>query len=215
MILSSTIVMANAADYENNTVDNQISLHIGDAECNNDVLEEQLAIEFFDYCGGNDIDWSSPGMCLSEKRVSIKEYKETENAVFFSGYYWWISPLDAYYFRRFGDFAVCSNSLHEPSLCALYVRIYEKIYTIEEAWGNGLVTDLACVEGFSKLTKINRIGDVDLDCSVTILDATFIQRKSAKLTSMRFNQQYVADFDEDSKVTIMDATAIQRIVAKK
>ncbi len=56
------------------------------------------------------------------------------------------------------------------------------------------------------------LGDVDIDCKVTILDATAIQRKLASLTTQLLNFT-AADTDKDGEVTILDATAIQRYLA--
>ncbi len=54
------------------------------------------------------------------------------------------------------------------------------------------------------------LGDVDGDGSVTITDATFIQRVVAGLPiSTEFNER-LADADEDGEITITDATFIQR-----
>ena len=56
-------------------------------------------------------------------------------------------------------------------------------------------------------------GDVDGDGVVTILDATYIQRKLASIPiSFEFNDE-IADADEDGDVTILDATMIQRYLA--
>ena len=54
------------------------------------------------------------------------------------------------------------------------------------------------------------LGDVDGDGTVTIIDATFIQRKLASIPiPFEFNDT-IADTDEDSSITIIDATYIQR-----
>ena len=57
------------------------------------------------------------------------------------------------------------------------------------------------------------LGDVDGDGVVTIIDATYIQRKLASLAiPFEFND-VVADTDEDGTVSIIDATMIQRWLA--
>ena len=57
------------------------------------------------------------------------------------------------------------------------------------------------------------LGDVDKDGHVTIIDATFIQRKLAGIPiPFEFNNS-VADVDSDGEVTIIDATFIQRWLA--
>ena len=57
------------------------------------------------------------------------------------------------------------------------------------------------------------IGDVDLDGTVTILDATAIQRYLANLEELSAEQLKMADTDGDGAVTIIDATYIQRYLA--
>ena len=57
------------------------------------------------------------------------------------------------------------------------------------------------------------IGDVDLDGTVTILDATAIQRYLANLEELSAEQLKMADTDGDGDVTIIDATYIQRYLA--
>ena len=57
------------------------------------------------------------------------------------------------------------------------------------------------------------LGDADTDGSVTIFDATAIQRHLAELPVESFSEK-AADADEDKSVTIFDATAIQRYLAE-
>ena len=57
------------------------------------------------------------------------------------------------------------------------------------------------------------LGDADLDGSVTVLDATRVQRYLADMTTLSDEAKLAADADEDGDVTIMDATAIQRWLA--
>lgn len=53
------------------------------------------------------------------------------------------------------------------------------------------------------------LGDADLDESLTIMDATKIQRYLAGLDTFSTIQEKVADFDQDGDITIMDALTIQ------
>jgi hypothetical protein len=64
------------------------------------------------------------------------------------------------------------------------------------------------------LTRVSDplMGDVDGDGSLTIIDATYIQRKLVGLSIKNFIQE-VSDFDKDGKLTILDATYIQRRLA--
>ncbi len=61
--------------------------------------------------------------------------------------------------------------------------------------------------------KIGKIyGDMDGDYSITIVDATMIQRFLADMVSM-WDADLIADYDRDGTATILDATAIQRKLA--
>jgi len=63
---------------------------------------------------------------------------------------------------------------------------------------------------FISLGKVDRLlGDADGDDSVTILDATVIQRHLASIPTAVYIEA-AADADQDGSVTIIDATAIQR-----
>ncbi len=57
------------------------------------------------------------------------------------------------------------------------------------------------------------MGDADKDGSLTILDATHIQRYLADLIDESQIDLDVADYDGDGNITILDATAIQRNLA--
>lgn len=56
------------------------------------------------------------------------------------------------------------------------------------------------------------LGDTDSDGSVTIFDATTIQRQIAGLAVSSYSEK-AADCDGDGRVTVVDATAIQRHLA--
>lgn len=58
-----------------------------------------------------------------------------------------------------------------------------------------------------------KLGDVDGDGNVTVLDATLVQRHVAMLGTLSDHEQIAADVDKDNLVTVMDATIIQRYVA--
>ena len=71
----------------------------------------------------------------------------------------------------------------------------------------------------AKITTIPKnekmlLGDIDGDGKVTIIDATYIQRHIAQLTTIPENRIACADTDKDGKVSIIDATMIQRFIAQ-
>ena len=71
-------------------------------------------------------------------------------------------------------------------------------------------------EGLIEVCNENKIGNIygDMDCdyTITIVDATMIQRFLADLLSTG-NADLIADYDRDGTATILDATAIQRTLA--
>ena len=71
-------------------------------------------------------------------------------------------------------------------------------------------------EGLIEVCNENKIGNIygDMDCdyTITIVDATMIQRFLADLLSTG-NADLIADYDRDGSATVLDATAIQRTLA--
>ena len=61
-----------------------------------------------------------------------------------------------------------------------------------------------------EIRELQLLGDVDSDGSVTILDATFIQRYLAAFALPFELLEISADADEDGEISIIDATHIQR-----
>ena len=78
-------------------------------------------------------------------------------------------------------------------------HIDSKYYNVEES-----ITPIGAEESETLL------GDVDSDGTVTIIDATFIQRKLANIPIPFTMIEKVADTDGDGSVSIIDATYIQR-----
>ncbi|MBQ3417136.1 MAG: hypothetical protein IJH32_04805 [Ruminococcus sp.] len=61
--------------------------------------------------------------------------------------------------------------------------------------------------------ELQRIGDSDGDGSVTVLDATAIQKSLAKLYTIGESRETVSDVDDDRVITVLDATCIQKYLA--
>lgn len=60
----------------------------------------------------------------------------------------------------------------------------------------------------AKMAPVMKCGDVDGDEAVTVLDATFIQRKLVSIPIPSECNDIVADTDGDGEITIIDATYI-------
>lgn len=145
--------------------------------------------------------------------------------------YGYLCGGDAVTAFRFLDYYIeCS---HIPSPC-VYYHIYDvenkKILTFEEAQTEAPEYLRDFLENHSDVMirrgayAVYRCGDVDLDKTITILDATKIQRIVAGLDRVIMEDCYknhydrnqnvlLSDFDNDGKRTVMDATAIQRHIA--
>ena len=61
--------------------------------------------------------------------------------------------------------------------------------------------------------ELIQYGDVDLDNEITILDATFIQRRLADIETFTEAQDIIGAVDTDGGLSILDATHIQRWLA--
>ena len=66
---------------------------------------------------------------------------------------------------------------------------------------------------FCRVEKFISMGDVNLDGSVNIKDATAIQKHIANLITLDEKGYDVADVDGSGSVNIKDATAIQKHIA--
>ncbi|MGN0450088.1 MAG: leucine-rich repeat protein [Ruminococcus sp.] len=95
------------------------------------------------------------------------------------------------------------------------------VITINAAGNNNYNSDteriIVFVSGTANPTEptkpVQIIGDVNGDGSVTVLDATMLQKYIAGLTSLSDEQLTLADTNGDGSVTILDATQIQKYLA--
>lgn len=76
-----------------------------------------------------------------------------------------------------------------------------------------LLMSMGLVNAFAALAP-RWVGDVDLDDTRTVRDATAIQKYVANLLDLSLLQKCLADADEDGEITVKDATLIQKAVAK-
>lgn len=189
MLSSSTITYANATS-----------------------LEEELSAQVFEYFGGNEVDLSY--LPQEMPYVIVYDYVVVDDIVIFSAIATWQGADLAEVVERYGDWCIYSTGTYYPSSTSMFVRKDDRIFTLQEAWDCGIITDLSPVVGFNR-PKVHSIGDADLDYEITILDATQIQLKLAQLLSS--DKEWiveVADYDRDGETTVLDATAIQIRLAK-
>ena len=90
---------------------------------------------------------------------------------------------------------------------------------------NSVIKDITGVQGFENLkyytdttvTASNvgyEYGDVDLDGTISVDDATYLQMALAKLISIDANQKSLGDVNFDGEINIDDVTRIQFYIAK-
>ncbi len=176
------------------------------------LLEDELSAQMFDYFGGNEVDLSYLPPDLPY--VIVYDYVEVDDIVIFSAIATWRGADLAEVVERYGDWCVYSAGINYPSHTGMFVRKGGEIYTLKEAWENGIVTDLSPAIGFYR-PEVYPVGDVDLDYEVSILDATLVQKRLAQLVDSDAIKLFkVADVDEDWNLTVMDATMIQRFLAQ-
>ena len=94
-----------------------------------------------------------------------------------------------------------------------YEQTFDDMFAYAFDWMEGRAAWLS--EQFAPdYTPSVLIGDADRDGSVTILDATRIQRFIAELEPEENIDMVAADADRDGSVTVLDATRIQRVLAE-
>lgn len=122
------------------------------------------------------------------------------------------APVDVY-----GNYVVGSYEWYSDYRHGYYIYVPETdtLYTLEEA----VEANVEGIENaFLHLGKQGGIrGDADKDGTITVKDATFIQKKLAGIkVPMLYNDNLwgvIEDFDADTHITVKDATAIQKFVA--
>lgn len=115
------------------------------------------------------------------------------------------SPVDYY---DYGDdmyegFAYTDNGI---TYFDTYLKSKDETATVYTLYTLGKSTEVT-VPNF-------KLGDVDGNGEVSILDATIIQRHVAQLEFIKEERLPYADTDKNGKVSITDATMIQRLVAQ-
>ena len=66
-------------------------------------------------------------------------------------------------------------------------------------------------EWFSEYTPSEIKGDVDGDGTVTVMDATLVQKYIVNAAALTADQIVLADINGDGMVTVLDATCIQKL----
>ena len=94
-----------------------------------------------------------------------------------------------------------------------------RLYEIDSAYKRGMITSeeidaLLDVKWLGLKKSDVKKGDTDCDGTVTVIDATLIQKRLAAIVGQNAVDSENADFDCDGSVTVIDATGVQKYLAK-
>ena len=174
---------------------------------------------YYLYVSKTENGWQIDGLC---ETIGSSEYIPMDSEVFTHerdeiAYTTVSSMTDAVYHKTtllpISDFCHLDNSTADwgMTICELPLselpepNTYEPYYTLTDIYGSTIdITETV-------QSAVVLLGDADGDGSVTILDATAIQRWLAEFTVIPFNEK--AACITDDIVNILDATAIQRYLA--
>ncbi|MBQ4129732.1 MAG: metallophosphoesterase [Ruminococcus sp.] len=76
-----------------------------------------------------------------------------------------------------------------------------------------LILASSIITGYSEQNENIKIGDVDFDGEISVLDATYIQLYLADKKTFTQEQKKAADTDSSGSISIIDATLIQKLLA--
>lgn len=125
----------------------------------------------------------------------------------------------------YGNYVLRNDETYSPSVSGfnIYVSDTDSFVSLREAYNTNIdgIESVFTDYGIGEL-----IGDVDKDKSLTIFDATTIQRNLAQISDFASNDEiqgvcedgsvsisYISDFNRDGVRDIFDATAIQKQLA--
>jgi hypothetical protein len=117
-----------------------------------------------------------------------------------------------------GDYLYETGYYYEPSVLGTLVvnPQTEDVEFLEDAIKSGIISDKEIfADNDLKVFRMYLFGDLNLDYSLDIRDATEIQKILTSLTSYKplrsgFSTKLISDVDCDGEVTISDATTIQK-----
>lgn len=185
-----------------------MTIMMGTTSIKAEINEEKLESEFFSFC--DNIRKAGKG-----DTVSIYDSLETDSVIFFQGGCNWIFEHQSIaQIGNLGDWYFITG-LRKNGMSGLdvYVKTADKIYPLEDAYENNVITDLTPV-AMLKGPMFYHLGDINGDIILNIKDATALQKYLANIeTEIIINgllQREIFDMNKDEKINIRDVTAIQK-----
>lgn len=119
---------------------------------------------------------------------------------------------------------LCNTSSKEVSYCGFYGTLPKPtkdknifIGWYDSADFNNKIEETSIYENKADVVlyaKWAMINDIDLDDSVTVADATLLQKYIANISTLTDDQKLLADCNGDGVIDVRDATYIQKTIAK-
>lgn len=96
------------------------------------------------------------------------------------------------------------------------INVFVVTNDVEVLYENGFTMSVVGFDIYNRVSlSKSKLGDVDSDSEISILDATALQMHFAQIKTLSTRQLRSGDTDGDGKVSIMDATEIQLHLAQK
>lgn len=170
-----------------------------------------------------DSDYAKSIVLFEEDRNSLKIVKKIDSC--------WKSPSGNVWNRGFSSLDVYQGKLYYNTQDAIYSfnpeNLGEKLIAKKDSNLDyyGFMIDKNCIYAAIKNNPNERgkvilakeiqekIGDVNGDGSISIIDATMIQRHLLKMVQFSEEQKAKADINKDGQINIMDSTLLQRKIS--
>lgn len=195
---------------------------------------EVVALTFYP----EDVGFSEFGVTGVELYFALEEYLKDERAIDYARpspmlyresngiplVHYRIKPyIEEPSITRIGNYLFYDKYTYSCYPMGVFAVLNGQLVPCYEAYEEGLIklSDVALAHSGAEY-KINNLGDMDGDGSLTIMDVTTLQRGLAHLIEMPritvsckdFNDYDVTDYNNDGSLDILDATAMQMSIAK-
>ncbi|MBQ4104976.1 MAG: dockerin type I repeat-containing protein [Clostridia bacterium] len=172
-----------------------------------DTLRDEVEVAFSDYCVQFEDHY---------KEVEVGTIAQDDGVTFFRGYPE-KSSLDTWEWLTYvGDWFIYGTSYAPGECSGVYAIVDGVVYPVEQAYEQGIVSDLSALVNFYETDSLLRgpavylMGDADYDGALTIKDATAIQKHLVGIRNIDLVcYEWCCDMNRDNQINIKDCTAVQ------